>query len=266
MPTMKNTGKREDITTVLVGTAVMVAGLLLVGATGASAQHTSSIPAATPAAEHAAPAAQSTDTPAATSAPDSHAAQAPAHTAPAGDHAAAQSPDHGAAASHAAEGEHGESILVTLARVANFAILAGIIYWFARKPFAEHLATRGAQIRKDLVDAAEMRTTATARLADIEARLAALPGELEQLRTRSGEELEAEKARIRAAAEIERDRLVEQARREIAAQTRNARAELRARAATLAVDVAEARLRTTLTPAEQSALVDRYASQMRNVQ
>ena len=105
-----------------------------------------------------------------------------------------------------------------------------------------------------------------ARLADIEARLAALPGELEQMRARSAEELEAERTRIRAAAETERDRLVEQARREIASQTRNARAELRAHAATLAVDVADARLRSTLTPAEQSALVDQYASQMRNVQ
>ena len=76
----------------------------------------------------------------------------------------------------------------------------------------------------------------------------------------------AERTRIRAAAETERDRLVEQARREIASQTRNARAELRAHAAALAVDVADARLRSTLTPAEQSALEDQYASQMRNVQ
>jgi F-type H+-transporting ATPase subunit b len=266
MPTMKNTGKRQDLTSGLIGIAVMVAGLLLVGAPGALAQQTSSVPATTPAAEHATPPAQTTQTPTAASAPQSHATPAGAHATPAGDHAPAQSADHGAAASHAAEGEHGESILVTLARVANFAILAGIIYWFARKPLAEHLASRRAQIRKDLVDAAEMRTTAAARLADIEARLAALPGELEQLRTRSAEELEAEKGRIRAAAEVERDRLVEQARREINAQTRNARTALRAHAATLAVDVAEARLRATLTAAEQSALVDRYASQMRNVQ
>jgi F-type H+-transporting ATPase subunit b len=155
---------------------------------------------------------------------------------------------------------------VTLARIANFAILAGILYWLGRKPIAEHLATRGAQIRKDLVDAAETRTTATARLAEIESRLAALPGELERMRTRSAEELEAERTRIRATAETERDRLVEQARREIASQTRNARAELRAHAATLAVDVAEARLRSTLTPAEQSTLVDQYVGQIRNVQ
>jgi F0F1-type ATP synthase membrane subunit b/b' len=59
---------------------------------------------------------------------------------------------------------------------------------------------------------------------------------------------------------------VEQARKEIESQTRAARADLRAQAAALAVDVAETRLKATLTPAEQSALVDTYASQMRNVQ
>jgi hypothetical protein len=32
------------------------------------------------------------------------------------------------------------------------------------------------------------------------------------------------------------------------------------------VDVAGTRLRQTLTPAEQSALVDQYATQMRNIQ
>ncbi len=104
---------------------------------------------------------------------------------------------------------------MTLARLANFAILVGVIYWLARKPLANHLAARGTQIRKDLVDAAELRTTATARLSDIEARLAALPGELEQLRQRGAEELESERIRMREAATVERDRLVEQARREI---------------------------------------------------
>jgi F-type H+-transporting ATPase subunit b len=150
--------------------------------------------------------------------------------------------------------------------VANFAILAAVLYWFGRGPLVAHLAARRDQIRKDLVDAAEMRQTATARLAEIEHKLQALPGELEQLQLRGAQELEAERTRIRDAAIVERDRLVDQARREIASQTRGATAQLRALAADLAIGVAEARLRDTLTPAEQSTLVDRYASQMGQVQ
>lgn len=231
--------------------------------------------------EHAAPASQppAQSTPAhAPQTSDSHApakdAAKDAHdaAAPAAGHGAADAKDHGAEQGHAAAGAHGEaaahgeSIWVTLSRLANFAILAGLLYWLGRKPIADHLVARHAQIRKDLVVAAEMKTTATARLAEIEAKLAALPAELDALRTRGAEELAAERSRIRAVAETERDRLVDQARREIATQTRNARAMLRAEAATLAVDVAGTRLRQTLTPAEQSALVDQYATQMRNIQ
>lgn len=167
---------------------------------------------------------------------------------------------------HAAEEAHGESVWVTLARFANFAILAGLIYWFGRGPLAAHLASRREHIRRDLVEAAAIRQVATARLAEIDQQLQALPGEIEQLKARAAEELEAERTRMRRAGDVERDRLLEQARREIANQTRNAKAELRAHAATLVVDVAEARLRGTLTPGEQAALVDGYAAQMRSVQ
>jgi F-type H+-transporting ATPase subunit b len=248
MATMTTMGMQHQGRTKWVA-AVLVGGWLACAPPPVGAQQPD--PSATPKAEAAA----------------DHAPASGDHATPAANHGAAQAGDHGAAASHGTgEAEHGESILVTLARLANFAILAGVIWWFARKPLAAHLATRGAQIRKDLVDAAEMRTTATARLAEIEAKLAALPAELEGLRRRGAEELDAERARIKAAAEIERDRLVDQARREIASQTRTARGQLRAHAASLAIDVAESRLRETLTPAEQSALVDSYAAQMRNVQ
>lgn len=219
------------------------------GQPAAPAQHESTVPqdahdAAAPAAGHGA------------AADEVHGAQPGAHGTPAGEHGAAA--EHGEA--------HGESVWVTLARVANFAILAGVLYALGRKPLAAHLASRRDQIRKDLVEAAALKQTATARLADIETKLAGLPAELEALRTRGAEELAAERTRVRAAAEAERDRLIEQARKEIESQTRSARAQLRAHAASLAVDVAEARLKQTLTPGEQAALVDGYAAQMRNVQ
>ena len=252
MPIM-TMGKLEQAKTGPLVVVAVLAGVLVVGAAGGYAQPTEP-------ASHPATAATAAE-PAPAAAPDAKGD----HGAPGGDHAAAGAAQHAKASGEHGE-SHGESIWVTLARIANFAILVGILYWFGRKPIADHLAARGAQIRKDLVDAAEMRSTATARLAEIESKLAALPSELEQMRARSAEELEAERTRIRAAAETERDRLVEQTRREIASQTRNARAQLRAHAAALAVDVADARLRSTLTPAEQSALLDQYGRQMRNVQ
>lgn len=251
---------------------VALAGVLFLSAPTVRAQQVDpASPAAQPTAQdHAAGAgsAQGQQVP-----QDAHDAAAPvaghgaaadeAHGAPAGDHEATAG-EHAPAGAH---GEtHGESVWVTLARLANFAILAGVLYALGRKPLAAHLAARRAQVRKDLVEAAALKQTATARLAEIEAKLAGLPAELEALRTRGAEELEAERARVRAAAEVERDRLIEQARREIESQTRAARAQLRAHAASLAVDVAEARLKDTLSPAEQAALIDDYAAQMRSIQ
>jgi F0F1-type ATP synthase membrane subunit b/b' len=290
MRTMTMTGTREQRRAAPVGVVVLAAALASTAWVASAAAHEDA--AAQAPAAHATPA---TPTTPAAPAPHASAPQAPAPhaapssatptSAPAHDDPAAPAThgtsvpadthtptagDHGAAAPHgAAAGEHdaphGESLWVTLARVANFAILVGVISWLARKPLADHLAARGTQIRKDLVDAAELRATATARLQDIEAQLAALPGELEQLRTRGAEELASERARLREAATTERDRLVQQARREIASQARAARGQLRAHAASLAVDVAESRLRATLTPAEQAGLVDHYAAQMRHV-
>jgi F-type H+-transporting ATPase subunit b len=161
------------------------------------------------------------------------------------------------------EGEHAEGPLPTIARLFNFAILAGVLVYFLRSPIATHLLSRSTQIRQDLVTAADMRTAATAQLAQIEARLKALPGELEALRAQGSEDLAAERDRISRAAAVERERLLEHTRREIDMQLRIARRALVEHAAQLAVDVAHARIVRTITPDDQLRLVDRYAAQLR---
>lgn len=205
---------------------------------------------------------------------------APASTAPHTDaaHGATQSdPAHAASAeaahadeAHADEshgGEaHGESIWVTLARVGNFLLLAGGLFYFLRAPVAAHLASRGEQIRGDLATAARVKAEATQRLADIEQRLKALPAELELVKQRGAEEVAAEEARITQQAEVERQRLVAQARREIDQQMRTARQSLTAHAAALSIAVAREQLRTSLTESDQHRLADEFTSQVGGAQ
>jgi F-type H+-transporting ATPase subunit b len=161
------------------------------------------------------------------------------------------------------EGEHAEGSLPTVARLLNFAVLAGVLFYFLRSPIASHLVSRSTQIRQDLVTAAEMRAAATAQLAEIEERLKSLPGELDALRAQGAEDLAAERARMSRAAAAERERLLEHTRREIDMQLRIARRALVEHAAQLAVDVAHARIARTITPEDQLRLVDRYAAQLR---
>ena len=127
-------------------------------------------------------------------------------------------PEHGAAAGaaeHAAEGEHGNPVVGMVARLFNFALLAGTLVYFLRSPIATYLSDRGKQIRSDLVKAADMKQSAASQLARIDAKMAALPGELDELRRTGAEEVSAEEARIRTAAESERERLLELSKRDI---------------------------------------------------
>jgi len=168
---------------------------------------------------------------------------------------------------HAAEAGHDESIGGMIRAmgwpVANFIIFIGVLYYFFNKPFTEYLAGRSATIRKDLVEAAELKANATAQLAAIEQKLQALPGELNTLRTRGAEEITAEEQRIAAAAAADRERLLEQTRREIELQVRLAKKEILDHAADLSVQLATARIKKEVTPADQDRLVDRYLSQVK---
>ena len=175
----------------------------------------------------------------------------------------------GAQPAHAPAAEaHGSEHAVrdTVARLLNFAILVGVLVYFLKSPVAGFLSGRSAQIRQDLVTAAEMRRTATAELEEIRRRMAALPAELSALKTRGEEDVRAEQERITQAATVDRQRLLEQTRREIEMRLRLARRELTEYAAELAVSVAEKRIAATITPDDQLRLVDRYTTQLGEAQ
>jgi F0F1-type ATP synthase membrane subunit b/b' len=175
---------------------------------------------------------------------------APSHETPSQDEEA-----HGEEAGHGAWG--------TIGTLVNFLVLAGGLYYFLRTPLAGHLTGRAEGIRSALAEAESTRQAASAQLAEVEAKLQALPREIEALRQRGVEEIAAEEARIRHATEEERSRMVSQARREIDLALRVAKQELVAHAAALAVDVASAHLRATMTPADQERLITRYAADVR---
>ena len=189
-------------------------------------------------------------------------APAPAKPA-AADHA---QPD----AEHAEEGGHDQSIggmiLAMGWPVANFIIFVGVLYYFLNQPLRDYLGTRGTAIRKDLVEAAEIKAAAAAQLSSIEQKLQALPGELNALRTRGAEEIAAEEQRIAAQAAADRDRLLEQTRREIDLQVRLAKKEILEHAADLSVQLATERIKKEVTPADQDRLVERYLSQVKEQQ
>ena len=181
-----------------------------------------------------------------------HAVQPPA----AGDHQAS------AEGEHAQAGEHG-GLSGLLWPTANFVVLLVVLNRFLRAPFTEYLSGRSSQIRKDLVEAAELNRTATAQLADVDRKMQALPAELDALKVRGAQEIAAEEERIASAAAADRARLLTQTRREIDVRLQTAQRELSDHAAQLALDLAAKRLSNEMTPADHIRLVDRYVDQVK---
>ena len=160
--------------------------------------------------------------------------------------------------------EEGHPVLDMFARLVNFGILAGSLWWLLKSPIRGYLDDRGKQIRSDLVTAAETKQAAATQIEEIDRRMKALPAEIDALRVQGAQEIAAEEERIRVAAAAERDRLLEQARRDIDMQVRIAERDLVAHAADLAVGVAADRIKKTITDEDQKRLVDRYVGQLRS--
>lgn len=148
--------------------------------------------------------------------------------------------------------------------IVNFIILCGTLYYFLKTPLATHLRDRSAGIRKDLVEAAALKATASAQLASLDQKLRALPGEIDALRARGAAEMAAEERRIEAAAAAERERLLEQTRHEIDVQLRLAKREILEHAADLSVQLATERIKRDITPADQARLVDQYMDHVKS--
>ena len=87
------------------------------------------------------------------------------------------------------------------ARLVNFSILAGSLWYLLRSPIGRYLNDRGTQIRADLVNAAETKQAAAAQIEEIDRKMKALPGELDALRRQGAQDMATEEQRIAAAAD-----------------------------------------------------------------
>ena len=155
-----------------------------------------------------------------------------------------------AAPVYAAEGSN-------LPRVANFAIVAALLFFALRGPLSGYLVARTEQIRNELTDAREKsKRGEKERQAAVEL-LASLDDEVEKAKEEAKRAAETERARILKAAEAEAERIREIARKEIENEVESGRRKLLARAAELAVSLAHKKLETSMTEEDQNRLIDR---------
>jgi F-type H+-transporting ATPase subunit b len=144
--------------------------------------------------------------------------------------------------------------------VVNFAIIAGVIFWFSKKSLPGMFRDRTASIQKAMAEARTASEDANRRLADIESRLARLDGEIGEMRGAAEKEAAAEEERIKAAITEDMHKVAEAAEQEIAAAVKAARRELQAYSADLVVSLAEKQIQ--IDSATDQSLVRGFAQRL----
>jgi F-type H+-transporting ATPase subunit b len=144
--------------------------------------------------------------------------------------------------------------------VLNFAVIAAVIIWAGRKFLPGIFRDRTAAIQKAMQEAQKASEEARRKLAEIESRLQKLDVEIGMMRDAAEKEGATEEARIKAAAEEDARKIVSAAEQEIAAAAKAARRQLTARAADLAVGLAQKQIH--VDAATDQALVRNFASEL----
>jgi F-type H+-transporting ATPase subunit b len=144
----------------------------------------------------------------------------------------------------------------------NFAIVAAVLIWLFAKKLPVWFRGNADKISSAISKATAAKEEAERQVRDAEAKLANLKQEIMALQATAKREATDEGERIRALAQSDAKKVGIAAQAEIEAAERAARLELKALAASLAVDGAESLLAKQLTPAAQESLVDTFVKSL----
>lgn len=140
----------------------------------------------------------------------------------------------------------------------NFVILVAGLTYLIRKFGAPFLAARGAKIQRDISDAAEQRKKADARAAEVDRRLSNLDSSLAEMRAESQKEIETQRKRMAELTQAEIAKIRGNVEQEVASAGKAARAELKRFTAQLAIQLAEQKIQSRITPGVDDGLLKAF--------
>jgi F-type H+-transporting ATPase subunit b len=144
----------------------------------------------------------------------------------------------------------------------NFAIVFGVIVYVAVKVGGPGARRRADEISASIGEAARAREAAEQQRRETQAKLANLDKEIAEMRAASKRDAEAEAMRLRTLARSEAEKIERVAQAEMAAAERASRLELKALAARMAVEHAEALLSEGVSSKTDFELVDAFAKEL----
>ncbi len=168
-------------------------------------------------------------------------------------------------AEEAEKGGHEEAITFMgdwLPRLINFAIIAVVVVYFARKPVRDLFKNRSAEIAKAIQESKESRERAVAALAEMERKVKDLEVEVAKMvadaKSRGEKDRQAllEEA-AKAAADIQT-----QVKQGIDVEVQKAKTTLAAEAAVLSVDLAEGTIKEKINSQDHERIVREYVAKV----
>ena len=157
----------------------------------------------------------------------------------------------------------GENVATDLMwRVANLALLLGVLVVFARKPLQAFFQERRDRIQGELQSAAQLRKEAEERYAKWQRQLVDLDAELERVRVTARERAEAERERILADARAAAERIRSDAHVAVEQELRRAREQLRDEASALSIQLASELLQAQVTDTDRDRLLDEFTAKI----
>lgn len=147
-------------------------------------------------------------------------------------------------------------------RWVNFGVVVAAIVYYAVKKGGPYFRGSAEAIAERIAEGTRAREAAEERRREIEAKLAGLDQEIEQMRAQAKHDSEAELQRLRAMSRDDAQRIEAAAQAEVAAAARACRMELKALGARLTVERAESQLREELDAESDAALFRAFVSDL----
>lgn len=141
--------------------------------------------------------------------------------------------------------------------VINFLVLVGLMVYMLRKmDIKGYFKKRTELIEQTLKEAKEAKELAQKALAEVEGRLKGKDKEIEEIIASSKSSGEKEKARLSEDGQKMKEKILEQAKVNIDYELKKAKEAIKAEAVDIAMELAEKKLKTKLTPEEQMKLLE----------
>lgn len=146
---------------------------------------------------------------------------------------------------------------------ANFVLLIAGLGYLIGKNAGPFFRARTEEIQRGIREASAVRAEAEQRAAEIERRIGNLASEVQSLKEKSHEEIAREGERVRAETAQQIAKIQKQAEAEIASAAKHATQDLKAYAASLAVNIAAQDLQSRMRAEDQEQLANEFIHEIR---